>query len=127
MTARTKIEELTYSWYGFDVVAALASVLVSGFGLFRLFASAFGLAISLMITWAIGKALLGKSHVTRFLLLLASVLSIAFNTLHGAWLVFWSSWTFTGAIKLAMTAATIVMAFRSIRTLRDSSVKAYFG
>jgi hypothetical protein len=61
------------------------------------------------------------------LLLLASFLSIAFNTLHAAWLVFWSSWSFSGAIKLALTAATIVMAFRSIRTLRDSSVKAYFG
>jgi hypothetical protein len=127
MTARTKIEELTYSWYGFDLVAALASVVISGFGVFRLFASAFVLAISLMITWAIGKALLGKSHVTRFLMLLASVLSIAFNALNVAWQVFVPDWSFTGAIKLALTAATIVMAFRSIRTLRDSSVKAYFG
>jgi hypothetical protein len=126
MTARTKLEELTNSWYGFALVTALVNLVAGGFGIFRMVWTALSLTFSLAITYAIGKALLRKSHIVRFLLLVASSLSMFFGSLGVLKLVL-GSWSFGTLFTLGLSVASVFMSFRSFRTLRDSSVKAYCG
>jgi hypothetical protein len=129
MTARERIETLTNSWYGFAVVSSFISLLMNGFGLFRLFFTGVSLVFSVAITYWLGKRLLNRSSLTRTLLIIVSVV----GTILGAvWTVrqggsLLGSFSFSTLLQLVLTGMGVVMHIRSFRTLTDSSVKTYFG
>ncbi|NUP06079.1 MAG: hypothetical protein HOW73_08475 [Polyangiaceae bacterium] len=129
MTARQKIEWITNNWYGFAVVSAIFSVLFNGFGIFRMFLTAFGLAFSLGLTWMLGKLLLARSSLTRFVLVIASVLGIAGHGLMLGWSAwsFLSDWSFGLIIKGAVSLVCLMMHARSFKVLIDKDVKSYIA
>lgn len=129
MSGKAKIERLTNSWYGFAVFSAICSVLMSGIGFFSIVLAIGGLLFSWFITFLIGRALIRKSSLTRFLLLLLSGLFMILGTIgtgKGAW-SFIHSWQLSVLAYTAYTAVYTWMHARSFRTLMDSSVKVYFG
>jgi hypothetical protein len=129
MTGKAKIEGLTNSWYGFAVFSAICSVLMNGIGFFSIGGALVGLVVSWIITFCLGKALLGKSSFTRAILILLSGLLTVLGTLGVAKM----TWTFVQTWQLSVLAAAAYSAVntwmnaKSFRTLTDSSVKAYFG
>lgn len=124
MSARTKIEELTYSWYGYALVTAVVNVVLGGFGVFSIFLSVASLMFSLFLTFIIGRALVKKSSVVRFLMVCFSALSMVLGPI-AAFVMF--SFSLGGVVKFAMAIASVAMAYRSFSTLRESSVRAYFA
>lgn len=129
MSARAKIESLTNTWYGFAVFSAVTSVLINGIGFFSLAGAAFWLFASFALTFFIGRALLAKSSLTRFLLLCIS----GFFTVSSAvatgklGLNFIANWELATLATMALTAVNTWMHARSFKTLTDSSVKSYFN
>ena len=127
MTPRQKIEWLTNSWYGFALVSAIISLLSNGIGFFSIVFGGMGLAFSLFVTWVIGKLLLGRSSITRFVLVIFSGLGMVFYALAAAW----SAWTFLGEWSLKYVFGTVLalvaasMNARSWKVLTDKGVKSY--
>lgn len=129
MTARQKIEWLTNSWYGYELVTGALTLLRGSWGPISIFFNLLGLGIGLAITFWLGRSLMNRSSLTRALLAIVSVISIGFG---GLFLVFqgwglWSSVTFAGLFNLGLTLAGLTLNLRSYRVLTDSSVKAYVG
>ena len=129
MTGREKIEGLTNSWYGFGLVAGLASLLQGGFGFFSLLSTAAGVLFSFVLTWFFGRRLLAKSSVTRLFLLVVSGISVCLATLGTARLgwAFLNDWSIALLVQTVFTGSSAYINFRSVRVLTDSSVKAYFA
>ena len=130
MTARQKIEQLTHAWYGYVTISALASLFANGIpGVFRIFFGAIGLCFSLFITWFIGRRLLNKSSLTRLILLVLSTLATLGGTyeIGSSMLSFVKTWEFSLLGMAAFYGVSVYMHVRSLRTLTDSSVRAYFG
>jgi hypothetical protein len=129
MTARQKIENLTHAWYGYVTLSAIASLFANGFpGIFSIVWAAMGLSLSLFITWFVGRRLLAKSSLTRFLLLIVTGLGTVFQT-YGAGkmaLAFVRTWEFGLLGAAAFLGVSVYMHARSFRVLVDSSVRAYF-
>lgn len=130
MTARQKIEQLTHAWYGYVMFSAIASLFRDGIpGVFSIIWAAMGLAFSLFVTWFIGRRLLAKSSLTRFILLIVTGLGTAF----GAWgvgksaLMFVRTWEFGVLGAAVFLGISVYMHARSFRTLVDSSVRSYFA
>lgn len=129
MNARAKIENLTNTWYGFTVFLAAANLLRDGIGLWNLITSGIGLFFSLLVVFFLGRRLLGKGHITRFLLIIGSGLFGVF----GAWGAAKAGWAFVHVWELrlivaaASSAITSWMMAKSFRVLTDASVKAYFA
>ena len=129
MSGKAKIEGLTNSWYGFAVFSAICSVLMNGIGILSIVTAFFGLLFSWFITFLIGRALIKKSSLVRFILLaLSGLVTIIFaiGTGKAAW-SFVQSWQLSLLAYGAYTAVSTWMHARSFRTLMDSSVKAYFN
>lgn len=129
MTGRQKIEWLTNSWYGYELVTGVVAILRGGFGLWSLFWNGVGIAFGLLITYWIGKSLLGRSALTRSLLAIVSVISIILGALFlagQAWF-FFASWKVGMLFGIGLTLAGLTLNIRSYRVLTDSSVKAYIG
>lgn len=128
MTAKEKIEQLRDGWYGFDVFSAIVGVLLNGLGFFKLASAFIGLLISLMITWFLGKRLLARSSLTRVVLLVFAVLGTVFGTLALLKLasLFFTAWSLKYLAATALGVAGLYMNVRSIRVLRDRSVRAFF-
>lgn len=129
MSGKAKIEGLTNSWYGFAVFSAVCSVLMSGIGILSIALAIGGLLFSWFLTFLIGRALIKKSSLTRFLLLFISGLVAILGTIgtgKAAW-SFIQSWQLSVLAYGAYTAVSTWMHARSFRTLMDSSVKAYFN
>jgi hypothetical protein len=129
MTARERIENLTNSWYGFAILSGLATVVMSGFSIFRMVFTGFGTAFSLFVTFVLGRKLLGRSSLTRSLLLAVSVIGSA---VMGYWTFrsgtnLLGNFSLGGVLKVAGSAIWVVMYIRSFRVLTDSSVKSYIG
>ncbi len=124
MTARTKLEELTYSWYGYALVTAVVTLLTGGFGLFSIFLAAGALAFRFFMTFIIGRALVKKSGVVRFLMLCVSVIGMVLGPI--AAFVFFK-FSFAGLVGSAMWIAHVALAYRSFSTLREPSVRSYFA
>lgn len=129
MTARQKIEWLTNNWYGFAVVAAVVSIFQSGFGIFSMFLTGAGLAFSLGLTWLLGKMLLARSSMTRFILVIASMIGTTFHALVLAWYAwdFLANWKLAVIFKAALSIALLVMHVRSFKVLSDKDVKSYIA
>ena len=130
MTARQKIEQLTHAWYGYAAFSAIASLFKDGIpGIFSIIWAAMGLALTLFVTWFIGRRLLAKSSLTRFLLLLVTGL----GTVFGTWgvgktaLTFVRTWEFGLLGAAVFLGISVYMHVRSFRTLVDPSVRSYFS
>jgi hypothetical protein len=151
MTARQRIEELTYTWYGFTVFAAVASIVQAAlwplsasllFSPIKLalafLGSAFSvllaiglnvvfLVVNVLIVRAFGRALLGRSAITRVFLVLASaVLAV----LH-AWSGLQQLWNGVSHLSVAplvgalVAAVAVALYLRSFRVLSHPDVRAY--
>src|SRR5687767_962483 len=96
MSGKTKIQELTTEWYGFQVVSCLVHAVMAffGSGLFAVvtvpLVLVFGV-VGLLITWGIGALLIRKSQVTRIILLVLSPIIVVlgcvgmYNMVMGPW------------------------------------------
>lgn len=130
MTARQKIEGLTNAWYGYVTFSALASLFRDGLpGVFSILLAAFGLGLSLALTWFIGRRLLAKSALTRFILLCVTLI----GSVGGAFGVAKATWLFVQTWQLGLLGVvffggvSVYMHTKSFRTLTDASVRAYFN
>ena len=128
MSARDRIEGLTNSWYGFDLVAGAVALLDSGFGFFSLLRAAAAVLFSFALTWFFGRRLLAKSSMMRMFLLVVSGIGVVFGALGTARLgwTFLHDWSIGLLIQTAFTGSAAWMYLRSLRALTDSQVKAYF-
>jgi len=129
MTARQKIEGLTNAWYGYFLFGAVVRLFYSGIGFFSLLSTAFSFCFMCVLAWFLGRRLLAKSALTRFVLvIISSIFSVlgVIGTAKMGWTFFqtWSFWSFAYTGILATQAA---MHIRSFRVLTDDSVKAYIG
>jgi hypothetical protein len=130
MTAKDKIEKLTNSWYGYDLFVSLVYfVFVNGIGIFSAITGAIGLGISLFITFWIGRSLMRKSSFTRTVLLILSSLVMILGVLGVGRTVwgFFGEWSLSSLGWAAMGSVGVYMQAKSINTLTDKTVKAYFA
>lgn len=130
MTARQKIEQLTHAWYGYVTFSAIASLFKDGIpGLFSMIWAAMGLCFSLFLTWFIGRRLLAKSSLTRFILLIITGIGSVFGTIGAGKMAmtFVRTWEFGMLGAAVFLGVGVYMHVRSFRTLVDSSVRAYFN
>jgi len=129
MSGKAKIEGLTNSWYGFAVFSAICSVLMNGIGILSVILAIGGLLFSWFITFLIGRALIKKSSLTRFLLLVISGIVTIVGTIGTgkAALSFVQHWQLSVLAYGAYTAVSTWMHARSFRTLMNGSVKAHFN
>jgi hypothetical protein len=129
MTARQKIENLTNSWYGFDVFLAVVALLKNGIGLFSLFTGAVGLLFSFLVTWFLGRRLIAKSSLWRLVMMVFSVVTVVASSIGTAKMAmaFMSDWSLSLLVQIGVGVVTVVMNAKSFRVLTDSSVRAYFG
>ena len=130
MTARQKIEHLTHAWYGYVTFSAIASLFRDGIpGFFSIIWAGMGLLVSLFVTWFIGRRLLAKSSLVRFVLLVWTGIGSLFGAMatgKAAW-VFFQTWSFSFIGIAVFAGVAAYMHMRSFRTLMDSSVRAYFN
>ncbi len=137
MHAKAKLQNLSYSWYGYTFISTIASILnlrasgmaslVFGVVVWAVFA-AISLAIGLaLVTW-VSRSLLGRSALMRRAMIVLSALGVVGGglgilSLVGAFFHEWSLWIL---LQIALTGAWALLNFRSLRTLTETSVKAYF-
>ena len=131
MNGKAKLEGLVNAWYGFTLFAAIVNVVtaVLGSGFFAGLTVPFVIGIllfSFFVTWVIGKLLLAKSGIMRFVLLVLSPLFVLAGAL-SLWRFISAPWSFSAIVAALMTGCGVWMQLRSIRTLLDRNVKAYFG
>jgi len=137
MNAKQKIEQLTRSWYGYSVFAALLSVLslrasgvlslAIGLGL-SIAMNAIGLAISIAIVTFLGRKLVHRSSATRtFLVVFSGLFCVlgALGTLGAGWQML-HEWSLASLCSLVMMAGSTTLNARSFRVLGETSVRAYF-
>jgi|HubBroStandDraft_2_1064218.scaffolds.fasta_scaffold1512734_1 hypothetical protein len=137
MTARQKIEQLTRSWYGYSVFAAVLSVLslrASGvlslaIGLaLSIVLNAIGLVVSLAVVTFLGRSLVNRSRGTRLFLVVFSGLFCVLGvlgTLGAGWDML-HSWSLASLCSLVMMASCTMLNGRSFRVLGETGVRAYF-
>ena len=137
MTAKQKIEQLTRSWYGYSVFAAVLSVLgiqasgvlslAIGLG-FSIVLNAIGLVISIAIVTFLGRKLVHKSSATRMFLVVFSGIFFVLGVLGtlGAGWDFLHAWSLAGVCNVVVMAACTMLNGRSFRVLTETGVKAYF-
>lgn len=128
MSAQKKLETLTDSWYGFDLVSGLFSVLIGGFGILSLSWSLGWTVVSLLTTFVIGRRLQKRGKITRMFVLAASALLgvVGVISLVIRATSFLDSWSVDGLLRIALTLMTTLMMVRSFRTLTDTQVKSFF-
>jgi len=127
MTARQKIEGLTNAWYGYFLFGALIGLWQSGLGIFSLISTALSFALSCFLAWFVGRRLLTKSSLTRFLLVIVTGLFSVLGTIGAAkmgW-TFFQTWSFSVLVYAGLMGTSVYMHVRSFRVLTDASVKAY--
>jgi uncharacterized membrane protein YuzA (DUF378 family) len=129
MTAEDRIKNLTNAWYGFAILSGAAGIVLNGIGLFSVLSGAFSTAVSLLITYWLGRALLGRSSFTRVLLMILSGLMFFVGLLGSGKLVlaFFGEWQFSLLAYAALGLAGVYMNGKSFATLSNKQVKAYFG
>lgn len=131
MTARAKIESLTNSWYGFAVFSAICSFLTgdSSFGFFGIGFAVVGVLFSWLFTWFLGRRLLNKSSLWRMILIVASAIMMVSGGLNAGRqaLAFVHSFQLSLLVTAAYSAVAAFLNAKSLRTLMDSSVRAYFA
>jgi hypothetical protein len=129
MNGKARLEGLTNSWYGYAAFSALAAIVASGFSFWRIGISVTWMVLSWIVIFFLGRRLVAKSHLTRALLLVISGTLALLGSLsagRAAW-NFVTSWELSLLGTLTYSAISTWMNLRSFATLRDPSVKAYFG
>jgi len=137
MTPRQKIEQLTRSWYGYSVFAAVVSLLsvratgivslAVGLGL-SIVIDGIGLILSIAFVTFLGRKLVNRSSATRsFLWLFSGIFGVlgALATLSAAW-GFLHEWSLASLAGIGLMAVYTGMNLRSFRVLGETAVKAYF-
>lgn len=129
MSAREKIQSLTNAWYGYYLFAGAISLFQSGLGFFSIAITAITTIGLFVMTWFLGRRLLARSSFTRTVL---NVISFCVAALSGygvakAGWMFVHEWSISLLIGILLGAGSIAMHVRSLRTLNDSSVKAYIN
>ncbi len=137
MNAKQKLEQLTRSWYGYSVFAALLSILslrasgvlslAVGLGLSIAF-NVVGLAISIAVVTFLGRKLVHRSSgMRKFLVVFSGLFCVlgALATVSAGWAML-HEWSLASLCSLVMMASCTVLNARSFRVLGETSVKAYF-
>jgi hypothetical protein len=129
MTARDKIRGLTNAWYGYSLAAAVLGLVQGGIGVLSIVGTLLSLAVSFTFIWFVGNRLLAKSSTFRTLMIIISGLATAIAGVGVAkmgWM-FLHDWSLRLLVGIFFGGAWGYMNLRSLRTLTDSSVKAYFA
>jgi len=129
MSAKQKIEGLTNTWYGYFFFAALLKLWNGGFGVINIATTVLSFAFTALVVFFLGRRLVNKSSIWRFLLLCVSTVATLGGTYFAAkmgW-AFVTTWQVSALIYAASSALTVYMYGRSLRVLTDSSVKAYIN
>lgn len=131
MNGKAKLEALINAWYGYTLFAALVNLVSAllGSGLFAFFTVPFVVVVSLFsffVAWAIGKLLLKRSGLTRFVILVLSPVALLFGAF-SLWRFASGPWSLGAITTGLLTACGLWMHLRSLRTLLDRNVKAYFA
>ncbi len=151
MTARQRIEQLTHTWYGFTVFAAIASVVTvalwpfsagllfsparlaltfvgSAFALmFAIGLNVVGLVIGLFVVSLLGRALMARSASTR-LLLVVLVPVLGALTAYTALQQLWSGipgLALSPLLSAAVSLIAVSLYLRSWRVLTSAAVRDY--
>lgn len=131
MDAKSKLETLTNAWYGYTLFSALVNIASAalGSGPFALVGIPVVLLVSvfsLFVAWAIGKLLLGHSSLTRSVVLVLSSIGLVFGAL-ATFRFVGGRWTLQNVASALLTATGAWMQLRTVATLLDRRVKAYFA
>jgi ABC-type transport system involved in multi-copper enzyme maturation permease subunit len=128
MSAQKKIEKLTDSWYGFDIVSGVFGVFINGLGFFSLLFAAVSILFSLFLTFLIGRKLKNRGKLTRLLMIGASAIFTVTGVMGTATMgkAFIESWSIAALLSIALMVMGTWMMIRSFRTLTDREVKAHF-
>ena len=129
MSGKAKIESLTNTWYGYAVFSAALSLLSNGIGFFSLLARGTWLAFALFGVFMIGRSLTKKSALVRAILIcITSVMSVMGAVATGKMaLSLMQSFELSTLATTAISAASVYMMGKSLKTLLDPQVKAYIG
>jgi hypothetical protein len=129
MNAKQKIENLTHTWYGFTVFMGAVQLLVNGLGVFSILSAAFSTVFSLVVSFAFGRLLLGKSSLTRVLLVAFSAIGTILGVLGAGRMIyeFFGDWSFSLLGYAALALAGVSVNVKSFRVLTDDTVKAHFA
>jgi len=129
MTAKEKIESLTNGWYGFAVFSAVFYVLRKGIGPISLMWNFASFLFALVFVFFIGRRLIAKGHLTRFILQVGSAIGTLAGTLGAGRMVFafFGNWSFGLLLDAVAATVLVYMHARSFRVLTDKSVRAYFN
>jgi hypothetical protein len=128
MTGQKRLEELTDSWYGFAIFAALASLLSGGLGILSLFFTIGSTLFTLFITFLIGRSLVkNRSSFTRMLMIVLASLFACLGVLavFAGGAAFLANWSLSLLVQLVVAAANVYMNAKSVRVLLDRSVKVH--
>jgi hypothetical protein len=131
MEGKAKLEALTNAWYGYTLFAALVNIVSAflGGGIFGFVAIPFVIffsLFSLFVAWAIGKLLIKRSGLTRFVVLVLSPLGLLIGTL-SMWRFITGPWSLSGMVSALVLVCGMWMQLRTLKTLLDRSVKNYFN
>lgn len=129
MTARDEISKLTNAWYGFGLFSGILTVVMNGIGVFSILGAAFSTITSFVMTYVIGRLLLNRSGLTRFVVVVFAGLGSIFGVLGTGRCVygFFSEWSLTMLVMAGLTLCGVWMNVRSLRVLLSKPVRAYFA
>jgi len=128
MSAREKITNLTMLWIFYGAATSALSVLTSGFGFWSFVTSGIGLLIGIAINVAIGKALMNRNNIVRWVVAIvaAGMLGLGVMALGKLGLLFIGTWSFRLLIPAAMLVPMLAMEVHSLRVLFSSEVRSHF-
>lgn len=129
MDAKAKLEKLTNSWYGFALFSGVVTFFANGIGLFSAIGAAISVFVSLVFTFAIGRLLMRKSSLTRWVLIVLGGLSVivGFLGIAGGLYTFVTELSVTYLLYSVYAAIAVYQHGKSVNVLTDKTVKGYFA
>lgn len=129
MDAKEKLEKLTNSWYGFAVFTGAVTFLTNGIGIFSAIGAAVSVFISWVFTFAIGRLLMRKSSLTRWVLIVLGGLSVVVGVvgIAGGLYTFVTESSLTYLLYAGYVSIAVYQHGKSINVLTDKTVKGYFA
>ncbi len=129
MDGKAQIEKLVNTWYGFGLFTGFTTILMNGIGILSILGAIISTCIGFAITFALGRLLMRRSGVTRWLLVALSALSVVLGIvgIGGALWTFFTEWSFSLLVYAAFGVIGIYVNAKSFNVLTDKSVKAYFA
>lgn len=129
MDAKSRIENLINTWYGFALFNGVLTLFLNGIGVFSVIGAVFSFFVSLCITFVLGRLLLRKSSLTRILLIVVSLVGAVLGIvgIGGSLYQLVTEWSFSFLVYAGYAAIGTYMHTKSFRALTDRSVRAYFA